>query len=451
MPRSCAAIAALAAAGFIVFVLSAARADSRAARTPSSKKPALDRIAIRHGHFEDSKTHQLFVPLGLNYYRVGKVNGKEEHAALLPGFYDAPLLETMMSDAQAWGFNTVRIFQSYDVGPSGVVTSAEAQELNPAYLANVIDFLRTAQAHRVHVIFTSDWTPGSHWLAAQTLPTEDQYHLTQKWDDAMGVNDLHLYAGAVRTRANVIVQMIAAIRRADPLLLNVVLAWELENESSFSVTNPPLNQTSGLFTLGGKSYDLRSDPQKQELMDAMAVQWADVCADAIHHADPQALVSDSAFSFYAVHRTGPGTMSSDHTPDTRVPVRLLALVKSHLDFLDLHTYAAAGNGTTVASNTDGDLKSDEWDTLKPALRRSGKPILAGESGLFRHDLRPGQRNRIDAQQGLTMLKEHTQRLKSAGFAGTLYWSYGSADSTPADENPPMRFYPEFANAFTSVY
>jgi len=42
-------------------------------------------------------------------------------------------------------------------------------------------------------------------------------------------------------------------------------------------------------------------------------------------------------------------------------------------------------------------------------------------------------------------------IKNAGMAGTLYWSYGSVDSTPDDPFPSLRFYPQFAKALTEVY
>ena len=192
-----------------------------------------------------------------------------------------------------------------------------------------------------------------------------------------------LSAGLVRIRANLIVQMIAAIRRVDPALLNVVLAWELQNETAFDVTAGPFRQTSGAYPFAGRTYDLGSDRQKQALMDAITVQWANVCADAIHRADPLALVSDSVFTFAAVQRIGPGTLSRDKTRDSRVPARLLALAGTRLDFVDMHTYASQGQGRTFAGNAETDLSSEEWETLKPALRKAGKPILAGETGLFR--------------------------------------------------------------------
>ena len=426
-----------------------------AAHAPPKKRegPAAEaRIVVRHGLFVASGTRRPYSPLGLNYFQVGDVGGGHiEHVALNPGFYDGAYVARMMAQAQAWGFNTVRTFQGYDVGPHGVLTSADARQINPAYLANVVDFLRQAQAHGVHVIFTSDWSPASDWLASLPLPTEGQYGLAPRPEDGLGSNALMLSAALVRSRANLIVQMIAAVRRVDPALLNVVLAWELENETAFDVTARPLRQTSGAYRFAGRTYDLGSDRQKQALMDAITVRWADVCADAIHRADPLALVSDSVFTFAAVQRLGPGTLSRDKTRDSRAPARLLALAGTHLDFVDMHTYASRGQGRTFAGNAEADLASEEWETLKPALRQAGKPILAGETGLFRDDVASPDGRGIDRPLALSVLREHTRLVKAAGFAGALYWSYGGPNCTPEDPNPPMRYHPYLAAALTDVY
>ena len=162
-------------------------------------------------------------------------------------------------------------------------------------------------------------------------------------------------------------------------------------------------------------------------MDAITVQWANVCADAIHRADPPALVSDSVFTFAAVQRIGPGTLSRDKTHDARVPARLLALAGTHLNFVDMHTYASKGQGRTFAGNAEADLSSEEWETLKLALQKAGKPILAGETGLFRDDVASPDGRGIDKSLALSVLREHTQVVKGAGFAGALYWSYGSPE------------------------
>jgi len=418
----------------------------------SSKSASISRIAVQHGHFVDVQTGKPFIPLGFNYYRVDKLaDGKTEHAALLPVSYDPPLVETMMIDAHNWGFNTVRVFQGYYTGANGVLLSVSSKELNPDYIANIIDFLRKAKANGMHVIFTSDWSPSSSWLSTHELQTEEKYQLSDQQGTLGGSDFQYVYAGLVRTRANLIVEEIKAIREIDPSLLSVVLAWELQNESAFNIANTPFNQTAGTYRFAGLSYDLASDTQKQDLMDAISLQWANVCADAIHAADPHALVSNSVFTFSAVGRSGPAAMSTDKTPDGRLPFRPITMAQSRLDFVDIHTYAGTFGGRTVAENVRRDLTSSEWTTLKATLNELGKPVIAGECGFFTDQLHIPGSTGFNYDLGITMLKEHTELIKDAGFAGTLYWSYGSANSTSDDRNPSMRFHPEIARALTDVY
>lgn len=117
----------------------------------------------------------------------------------------------------------------------------------------------------------------------------------------------------------------------------------------------------------------------------------------------------------------------------------------------MHTYGSKGQGRTFADNAEADLSSEEWGTLKPALRKSGKPILAGETGMFRDDVELPSGRGINRPLVLSVLREHLRMLKDAGFAGVLYWSYGSPNCTPEDPNPPMRYYPYLAAALTDVY
>ena len=413
------------------------------------QEKSVHRIRVRAGHFIDTNTGKRFVPKGFNYFRVGAVDGgKTEHATFLPGFYDSAYTETMMQDAQqCWGFNTIRVFHCYHTGPGGLVLSEDASSLNPAYVANVVDFLRRARAHGIHVIFTWDtWNPQSKWLSETPLSSNDaSFGFTQVWDDSLSVNGLHLHIGSVRTRANSITKMIQTIRQVDPDLLKVILAWELENESYFLADAPPLNGTSGSYKFAGQGYDLGSDRGKEELMDAIIRQWADVCARKVHEADPEALVGVSCFTFAAVGRHGPGCLSSDRTPDRRIPIRPLVLVGTGVDYIDIHLYIS-NNSRSPQQNLDADVASDEWNTLRAAVLRAGLPVLAGEVGLYRDQWVTADTGAFDVEQIGSLLHSHMDQLRAKGFAGVLYWSYGDPQSTMEDPNPPLRLYPKLANA-----
>ena len=411
------------------------------------------RIAVRDGHFVEAEGGRAFAPVGVNYFRTGKADGgKVVHATFCPGFYDRTFIEKMMADLQAWGFNTVRTFQVYYVGPSGILTSPQAREISPAYLANVIHFLQQARQHGVHVIFSWDiWLPTSEWWASQPLPDEAKYDLHPAWDEAAGMNNFRFGRDSVRTRVNGILELIRAIGKVDPDLLRVVMAWELENEVVFGADRVPFSKRGGTFHFGGKDYDLASDEQTQALMDEIIVQWANVGAGAIHAADPQVLVSASVFTFAAAGRGRPGTLSRDKTGDNRIPARPLALLRSGLDYLDIHSYAWRSETESVASYLDKNLASEEWPVLSAQAKRAGKPVLVGESGVFANYLRKPPGWGIDHALGVACLREHLQGLKAHGLAGLLYWPYGSPDSTPNDETPALVCCPQYVEVLQETW
>jgi len=380
-------------------------------------------------------------------------SGKVVHATFCPGFYDRAFVEKMMADLAAWGFNTVRTFQVYHVGEEGILASPQAREISPPYLANVIHFLQQARKHRIHVIFSWDiWSPPSEWWSSQALPGEAKCDLRPAWEDAMGANGFRFCLGAVRTRANAIVALIEALRREDPGLLPVVLAWELENEVYFVANRAPFDRHEGSFRFAGREYGLASDEDTQALMDDVVAQWANVCAGAIHKAAPEALVSAGLFTFAAVGRGGPATLSRDQTADNRVPARPLALLRSKLDYVDTHLYAWKTETTGVAGFLDKNLEAAEWEKLQAEARKLGKPILVGESGVFANYLRrPPDWLAINHDQGVACLREQVQALKDHGFAGALYWHYGNPDSTPQDENPALMLFPRYAQVLREAW
>jgi len=412
------------------------------------------RIAVRDGAFVAKETGELFTPVGVNYYRVGEVDGgKRVHATFCPGLYDRAFVEKMMDEVATWGFNTVRTFQVYHVGKSGIIKSPQARELATEYLDNVVHFLQQARRHGLHVIFSWDiWMPHSDWWAGRELPGEASCDLSPDWDPTQGINAFRLHRGSVRTRANAIVALIEGLRARDPELLPVVLAWELENEVYLSAEKAPFSDRTGQFTFAGKDYDLSSDHQTQSLMDDILIQWAGCCADAIHQADPEALVSAGLFSFAAVGRGGPATLSRDATRDARIPGRPMALLQSRLDYLDIHFYAWRTAKEGVAQYLKRNLQSVEWEAVRAKARDLGKPLMCGECGVFANYLRSAPNwQAIDHELGIRCFREHVAGLKAHGLAGALYWSYGNPDSTPGDENPVLTFHPQYGRVLREAW
>ncbi|MHB1458400.1 MAG: glycoside hydrolase 5 family protein [Armatimonadota bacterium] len=419
----------------------------------NQQEDTFPRIAIKSDRFVEADSGKPFIPFGANYYRVGVVsNGKSVHATFCPGQYDRAYIEKMMVDLSVWGFNTVRTFQVYHVGKDGILTSPQAREISPEYLANMLHFLRQAKKNSIHVIFSWDiWLPESEWWSNKPLKHESRYSLLPDSDEKMGINNFRISRDPVRDRVNAIVSLIEAIRREDPLLLKVVMTWELENEVYFSADREPFKTREGAYHFAGKDYLLSSDEQIQSLMDDIIIQWANIFADAIHRADKEALVSIGVFTFHAIGRGGPGSLSKDHTQDTRIPARPMALVRSKLDYIDIHLYAWKTETVGIADNLAQDLASVEWDKLTVAARKAGKPIMAGEVGIFANYLRKPPLWTIDHELGVKCLKEQLSEMKKHKIAGVLYWPYGNPDSTSNDEIPPLSLFPQYMKAMKDVW
>lgn len=406
---------------------------------------SLERIGIREGRFVETSSGTPFTPLGVNYYRLAPEFGHQSHAAFCPGSYDSAYVERMMADVAHQGLNTVRIFHSALVGPSGLIESTGSPTINPAYLTNVLHFLRAAKARGVRVIFTWDiWLPAADAWAKQPLPNHWESVLQARPEARQGVNAVRLAVEPVRKRAAGIVSLIHAIKTADSTLLPVVLAWELENEVRFAVNWEPFVTRWQDYAFGGKTFDLSTDAGSQGLMDAATAAWASACADAIHEADAEALVSASVFTFQAVGRGGPGTLSRDKTRDVRVPASPWALLQSRLDFIDIHLYAHRGPIERVRADVRKNLESVEFADVLREARRLGKPILAGEVGVSAGATRrPPDWQTIHHDVGESLFEELVAATREEGLAGALIWHYGNPDSQPGDEFPAVQIHPGY--------
>jgi hypothetical protein len=406
----------------------------------------MSRVVVREGHFVDNASGKPFRPFGVNYYRTAPIDGKKHgHGAFSPGSYDETFITEMMQKLARDGFNTVRTFLSNHSGANGIVSDPQSAEIQPAFLANVLHFLRAAQKHRIHVILTWDtWTPDSRPWSDKPLDDEARHGFSTDTQSRFHVNGFRLSPEPVRAKANAIRTLIEALRKSDPGLLAVILAWELENEVHFKLDQEPFISRRADFAFAGRQFDLSTDSGTQDLMDAATRAWATACADAIHAADPEALVSASVFTFAAVGRQGPGTWSKDSTQDKRIPARPLALLDTSLDFVDLHIYAGRSDRRNITQHLEHDLASVELPALIAAAKRLGKPILIGESGISANVTRRGpdwKTIRHEASQAL--LREFHQALAPHPFAGLLHWHYGSPDSTAEDEYPALNLFPQY--------
>jgi len=357
----------------------------------------MPRIAARDGRFVERETGREFRPRGFNYIRLRPA----WHGTFSPARYEAARAEAMLADLQARGFNTVRVFIDHAAG-EGVVASADAAELSPKFMANFFDFLARAARHRIYVV-----------PALIHLPQCKRYSEIAGKAPARigGTNVFYLHQGHIEAKARYAADFAAAVQAHDPALLPAIFAYELDNETHLQATAPPFSLASGTATpADGKTYDLASEAVLQQMADANVSRWADACRQAIRQVDPEALVSTNVFTFRAVGRSGPGRLRRDQSKDPRFPARPLALAETSLDYLDIHFYPFDDH------TLDRDLESIEFEALKAACAKAGKPLVMGEFGAFKSPYKT-------LPDAAAAMQRHLRRVHRLGFVGFLYWTY----------------------------
>lgn len=368
----------------------------------------LPRIVVRGGHFVEKGSGKRFTPRGFNYIRlrmVGQGAGRYLwHDTLNPATYSAEKTEAMFADLERRGFNVVRLFLDHSSG-QGFVERGGADELSPAYLKNLMDFLARARRHRVYVILCFCYLPG-----------RASYHPGPPPENVAGGNQQYLHPGYVAAKARWIADVCAAIRSHDPGLLSTVLAYELENESHFIATAPPFSLTSGKIRWGDRVYDAEKPEELQRLADDAIIAAIDRTVVELHRVDPEALLGASVFTFNAVGRSGPAKLRTDRTADPRFPARPLAIARSRSAYVDVHFYPM--NENTI----DADYASIEWPQLREECRRRGKPMIVGEIGAFKHAYR-------DLPAATSAMKRALDRLQTDGWSGFLYWTYDNREQS----------------------
>jgi len=363
---------------------------------------ALPRVKIRNNHFINSDTGETFTPRGFNYVRLRPTNGNQVvHANFDPAYYNVPEIEAMFQDLETNNFNVVRVFLDVTY-PLGLFETNIATRFSPPYTTNVIDFLQRASNHDIYVILAFDmWgPPADSWL----------HHGPHSQAKVTGFNWLYFREGAAETRAALLSEYAAAIKNSAPELLPAVFSYEIQNELCYFMDYEPLSLTNGTFNYNGDDFDLSSEKEIQDLMDAQAINLCNHCVTEVKKIDSEAYVSVSVFTFNAVGRTGSVYLKSDTTSDDRVPARPLALTMSKLDFVDIHVYPHTTN------SVQKDFQSIDFGEVIKDCPRTGKPLLLGEFGAFKN-------NFPTLPEAVNEVSEFAKKSFDRSFDGWAYWTY----------------------------
>ena len=357
-------------------------------------------VVVRGGQFVIRETGEPFRPVGFNYIRLFNEQRTADHDNFSRDGYDASEHEIMLQRLAANGFNTVRVFINFQAGE--VIERRDSTELSAAYLDNVTDFLARAKTHGVYVM-----------LSMRGHPDLPRYARLRGASDGIviGENRRFLRSGWIHAKTQYMQDFLTEIAGRNAPALSAVFAVDLQNEVCLYPGQKPFSLTEGKFTApDGRTYDLAT--QKQELADRAAIHYINECADAIHKVFPGVLVNVNVFTYAAVGRSGPGDFHEDSAGwRNRVPFRPLAIVRSRADMVDVHFYPS------TLDHYQQDLKSIEFEELTSAAKAAGKPLIAGEFGLFKSQFND------DFDAACQFLQHDWLPVLNQDWQGWLYWTY----------------------------
>jgi hypothetical protein len=361
--------------------------------------PPEHRIAIRTiegvGEFYDRITGEKFIPRGNNYIRVASQQSYSGeaifyHSTFNTDQYNPEEVEMALTRMQEQGYNVARVFvtgacRDYCLGD-------QVAGLRDGYISNVADFLTRAKSHNIYVIITLDGEPASPYYIRL---------LDTTWsNDFQGTNKSYLTGGGVLVAKEFWQDFIGELlSQAAPL--DAILAYELRNELFYEANATPLTYQSGVFTtVNGKSYDLASTEDRQDMMDENLLYWIDQVQTAILERDPTALVTVGFFVPQAPNPTRIGDMRLIETQ----PV----IWQSNLDFIDLHPYP--GFSFSLSQYVENFGMQDMLE----------KPIIMGEFGAIRSSY-------SSENKAARALQDWQAESCQYGFDGWLFWTYDMPD------------------------
>ena len=357
-----------------------------------------DGIALRNvlgqWHFVREDTGALFVPRGMNYVRL------DDYVVPIqdtfdPATYDPCAVETALRQMELSGYNVVRItldsryliWDGQNLRGPGIATD----------FADILtDFLQRAQYHGLRVVLALRFVPNNY----RGLWPPSPWNIT-------GDNREIFNSTYARVRARVWTDLLAAI---PGWLRGAIFALDIYDEAYASSTDAPFVGV-GWFVFGGVPYRMFVPADRQALLDAATVPWANSIIAAIKQVDPDMLVSVSIGSPVQVGHPGYDGVNSSVGNNNEYPLRLTALARSNVDFVDMHFYPLG-----VGYDSAGDFDSVE---LNPAVVL-GKPLIMSEFGMVRA-LYP------DPVEARASLLVHLATSCRYGFAGWILWDWDTTE------------------------
>lgn len=352
---------------------------ARPARLSPAMRSPLVAVDRRHGgHFALASTGATVQLRGFDYQPLvrapGAVNGYV-NVTFSPATYRHDRVETMTAAWQADGYDATRVL----VNPTEI-GDRHHLGLDPAYVADLADFLRTAAEHGVRTMLT-----------VGSLPTAGGF--TPKGSRRFGLyNDDYLDPAFVRAEQRYLGVLVADLRAEKAPLVDVL--WELKSEQDWNLAAAPLDWHRGTVRAAdGHRYDMARPAAKLAMERSGLAFWANRLAGTLHRLVPHSLVGVGVYSPAVHHRrwaVTPGPLFSSATT---------------VDFVDVHVYPNLGSETAQMAG------------FHAAATR--KPVVMGEFGATRaHPVR-------DATAALVAWQEQSCHLGGLVVSGWLLWTWNA--------------------------
>ena len=381
---------------------------------------ALPRVSLSNGDF--IMNDSIWNPAGMNYTQVMDIGWNQydsqgnylgssihtTHKTLLVPSFNINSISAAFSSIKNDGYNFVRIMINFEgegtdsgttyygiAGPYNVGSNHKYGLYIP-YMDNFINLLTAANEAGLYVLPCLDYLPyNSYYQSNLTQPVDGngEYYIEN-------VNLYYMHQVFIDNKVNYIKNFIKYIKDANPDLLSTVLSYDFNNEVNVIPSAAPFTRTDNVLTADGLSYNMSSDADRQQCVDANIVNWSNQCMNAVLAEDALGNGNCSVFTFNAVGYTGPNGVHSTGN-DTRYPARPATLsLYSNIKFMDIHLYPNGGS-----YSADSDLNSSEYNLIN----KTRTPLILGEFGAFRtvffQYLRCGVRNE--------RFKELLQKLQKA--------------------------------------
>lgn len=334
-------------------------------------------IAIRQSvtgaEFYDTETGKSVLFNGTNYQRLDETG---QLADFNVGMYSHELSEVMFSEIKALRFNVVRVSV---MSKASYINGA----LNPDYVANVVDFLRLAEAQDIYVILAFSWTP-----IELHPPTDPAF-------DSAGMNRTMLAPGVAEAKS---VYMAGFF---DELIfqnapLDVIAGVFIENEPSFDLTKLPFITVGPVITAAG-TYTLPAE--RNAMIDANMIRYMNTVRAAVKSVAPNILVGMSLGPPELMGRFGFFTRTSG------------LLSGSQADFFGINMYPPF---TSVDANM-------------ASLGPTTKPLIMSEYGAYQTNY-PTVQLAVDA-----LIAMRVETCRQYSFRGWLQYPWDTYELRPATD------------------